>query len=47
MAMTSATLQVGAKAPDFTLPTADRKTYTLSRMIEQGPVVLIFIRGTW
>ncbi len=47
MAITSTTLQVGAKAPSFTLPATDNKTYTLSRMIEQGAVVLVFIRGTW
>jgi hypothetical protein len=36
-------LQVGAAAPDFTLPTADGKgQVTLSRFKGQKPVVLIF-----
>jgi peroxiredoxin len=33
---------VGAKAPDFTLPNQDREPVTLSRQLEQGPVVLAF-----
>jgi thioredoxin-dependent peroxiredoxin len=42
----SKTLQVGDAAPDFALPTADRKTVRLSDY--QGkPLVLVFIRGTW
>ena len=42
----SKTLEVGDPAPDFELPTADRKTVRLSDY--QGrPLVLVFIRGTW
>ena len=35
-------LDVGAKAPDFTLPNQDRQNVTLSDELKQGPVVLAF-----
>ncbi len=35
-------VDVGAKAPDFTLPNQDREQVTLSEQIKQGPVVLAF-----
>ena len=34
--------EVGAKAPDFTLPNQDREPVTLSEQLKNGPVVLAF-----
>ena len=34
--------EVGAKAPDFTLPNQDREPVTLSDQLKNGPVVLAF-----
>jgi peroxiredoxin len=38
----SMSVDVGAKAPDFTLPNQDRETVTLSDRLRSGPVVLAF-----
>jgi peroxiredoxin len=35
-------VDVGAKAPDFTLPNQDRENVTLSERLQNGPVVLAF-----
>jgi peroxiredoxin len=35
-------IEVGAKAPDFTLPNQDRDPVTLSAQLKEGPVVLAF-----
>jgi glutaredoxin-dependent peroxiredoxin len=35
-------VDVGAKAPDFTLPNQDREPVTLSSQLKNGPVVLAF-----
>jgi peroxiredoxin len=35
-------VDVGAKAPDFTLPNQDREAITLSEQLKKGPVVLAF-----
>jgi peroxiredoxin len=35
-------VDVGAKAPDFTLPNQDRESVTLSDKLKNGPVVLAF-----
>ena len=35
-------VDVGAKAPDFTLPNQDRESITLSEQLKKGPVVLAF-----
>ena len=35
-------VEVGAKAPDFTLPDQDREPVTLSELLKKGPVVLAF-----
>jgi glutaredoxin-dependent peroxiredoxin len=35
-------VEVGAKAPEFTLPNQDRENVTLSEQLQQGPVVLAF-----
>ena len=34
--------EVGAKAPDFTLPNQDREPVTLNEQLKKGPVVLAF-----
>ena len=36
-------IEVGAKAPDFTLPNQDREPVTLSAELKKGPVVLAFM----
>jgi peroxiredoxin len=36
-------VEVGTKAPDFTLPNQDREAVTLSDQIKSGPVVLAFM----
>jgi thioredoxin-dependent peroxiredoxin len=38
----SASLKVGDKAPDFTLPGTGGKPVTLSKLLEKGPVLLAF-----
>jgi glutaredoxin-dependent peroxiredoxin len=35
-------VEIGAKAPDFTLPNQDREPVTLSEQLASGPVVLAF-----
>jgi peroxiredoxin Q/BCP len=40
MAAPAAALQVGQKAPDFTLPGSDGKQVKLSELTAKGPVVL-------
>ena len=40
-------LQVGDKAPDFSLPSSLGGTVQLSDMLRRGPVVLAFYRGHW
>ncbi len=40
-------LQVGEKAPDFSLSNALDKTIKLSDLLQKGKVVLVFYRGTW
>lgn len=39
--------QVGDKAPDFTLPDALGGDVTLSELLKEGPVVLVWYRGGW
>jgi peroxiredoxin len=36
-------VDVGSKAPDFTLMDQDRKPVTLSALVQNGPVVLAFV----
>lgn len=43
----SQALQEGEQAPDFTLPDARGRSVTLSHLLKQGPVVIIFYRGAW
>jgi peroxiredoxin len=40
-------LQVGVKAPDFTLPDAHGKPVTLAALLAKGPAVVTFYRGGW
>src|ERR1700721_4725297 len=40
-------LQVGQKAPDFTLPNATGGEVSLSSLLKKGPLVLSFYRGEW
>ena len=40
-------LQVGAKAPDLTLPDAHGTSFHLASQLARGPVVLTFYRGGW
>jgi peroxiredoxin len=40
-------LQVGARAPDLTLPDALNQPARLSTLWQRGPLVLIFYRGGW
>ena len=40
-------LQVGDKAPDFSLSNATNKTIKLSELLQQNKVVLTFYRGSW
>lgn len=40
-------LKTGDKAPAFSLPNAYGKTITLSSLLNNGPVVLVFYRGAW
>jgi peroxiredoxin len=39
--------QVGDAAPQFTLPNAAGKDVGLDRLLEDGPVVVVFYRGAW
>jgi peroxiredoxin len=43
------TLEIGSRAPDFSLPSANPEggTFTLSAMLGRGPVIVEFLRGTW
>jgi peroxiredoxin len=40
-------VEVGAKAPDFTLSNQDNQPVTLSTQLEKGPVVLAFLPGAF
>ena len=44
----SATLKVGDRVPDFTLAAANRPgSVSLEELLQRGPAVLEFLRGTW
>ena len=43
----TATKKVEEVAPPFTLEDQDGKKITLQGMLAQGPVILVFFRGTW
>jgi peroxiredoxin len=40
-------LQVGSRAPDFSLPNARGAMVSLSSLLAKGPVVVTFYRGGW
>src|SRR4029434_3380050 len=40
-------VEVGAKAPDFTLPNQDREPVSLSEQLKAGPVVLAFFPAAY
>lgn len=40
-------INVGDQAPDFTLPNATENDVTLSELLKNGPVVLVWYRGGW
>src|SRR5919201_4086564 len=40
-------IEVGSKAPDFTLMNQDRQPVTLSAALKDGPVVLAFLPGAF
>jgi peroxiredoxin len=40
-------VDVGAKAPDFTLHNQNRENVTLSEVLKKGPVVLAFLPGAF
>jgi len=42
MALGAATLKVGDRAPDFTLPDTDGQPVALSTLLKTGPVILAF-----
>ena len=42
------TLKVGDRAPEFELSAANRDgAISLKQLLERGPVILEFLRGTW
>ncbi|HLW87453.1 MAG TPA: hypothetical protein VKR57_03105 [Terriglobales bacterium] len=43
------TLEIGSQAPSFALHSAnwESSVFTLSTMLERGPVLVEFLRGTW
>ncbi|MGA7292718.1 MAG: hypothetical protein WBW53_12040 [Terriglobales bacterium] len=42
------TLEIGSRAPDFSLPAANREgTFTLGGLLSHGTLILEFLRGTW
>ncbi len=48
MAQQSSTLSAGGRVPEFTLTAANGgETVTLAQLLERGPVVIEFLRGTW
>ncbi len=48
MARYSSTLDIGDRAPEFALPSANgRGQVSLAQLLQRGPVVVEFLRGTW
>jgi peroxiredoxin len=42
------TLRVGSRAPEFSLPAANREgTFELSGLLPHGSLIVEFLRGTW
>lgn len=40
-------LAIGQQAPDFNLPDAHGDSVSLSKLLQKGPAVLVFYRGSW
>ncbi|MCL4141911.1 UNVERIFIED_CONTAM: hypothetical protein GTU68_048867 [Idotea baltica] len=40
-------LEVGKKAPEFSLPNPQGETVSLATLMASGPVVVTFYRGSW
>jgi peroxiredoxin len=40
-------INLGQKAPNFSLPRSDGKSMSLVDLLQQGPVVVTFYRGSW
>ena len=48
MAQYSSTLKVGDRAPEFALAFANGAgEVSLAKLLERGPAVVEFLRGTW
>ncbi len=48
MSNRSATLRVGERVPEFTLSAANAaERVSLGNLLQRGPVVIEFLRGTW
>ncbi len=48
MVQHSSTLKAGDRAPDFTLASANGAgEVSLAGLLQRGPVVVEFLRGTW
>jgi len=51
--MAESSIGVGDRAPDFTLAAANRRvgevpaTFRLADLLQRGPAILEFLRGTW
>jgi len=42
------TLEIGSRAPEFSLKAANREgVFTLGGFLEHGALLLEFLRGTW
>jgi len=42
------TLEIGSRAPDFSLTATNREgMFSLGGFLAQGPLILEFLRGTW
>jgi len=40
-------IKIGQQAPGFELPNAEGKSISLAALLEKGPVVITFYRGSW
>ncbi len=48
MAQQSSTLSTGSRVPEFTLAAANGgQTVSLAELLQRGPLVIEFLRGTW
>ena len=44
----SETLKIGDRTPDFSLTAANREgTFSLATILQRGPAIVEFLRGTW